>query len=127
MAEARSTFDTESLTTLHWVAMIFASATGLVHLAFGVSNLGTPLGIAFLIAGLGYVGAIMLFLRGYRRQRLYLIGIPYVGAHVVLYVVINWPNVVFLADGSVFVVGLVDKAIELLLIVALIVLYRREG
>lgn len=127
MAAGTSRWETGSLTTLHWVAVGLAAVTGLVHLALGVSDVGTPMGVSFLLAGLGFVAGIVLFLRGYRRRLLYLLGIPYVGLQIVLYVVFNWPDVVFLADGSVYVVGVVDKIVQALLVAVLVALYRREG
>lgn len=127
MAAGTSTRDAGSLTPLHWAAVVLAAVTGLVHLALGVSNIGTPMGVSFLLAGLGFVVGIGLFLRGYRRRLLYLLGIPYTVTQIVLYVAFNWPNVVFLADGGVYMVGVVDKVVQMLLVATLAVLYRREG
>ncbi len=119
--------DAGALTPLHWVAVVLAAVTGLVHLALGVSDIGTPTGVSFLLAGAGFVVGIVLFLRGYRRRLLYLLGIPYTALQIVLYVAFNWPNVVFLADGGVYAVGVVDKVVQALLVATLVVFYRREG
>lgn len=127
MAVGTSRWETASLTTLHWVAVALAAVTGLVHLGLGLSDIGTPMGISFLLAGLGFFAGIALLLRGYRRRLLYLLGIAYTGLQIVLYVAFNWPNVVFLADGSVYVEGVVDKVVQLALVATLVALYRREG
>lgn len=109
----------ESLPTLAWLAVLLAAITGLVHLGLGIRDLDTSLGIAFVLAGLGFFGAIALLLLGYRRRLLYLIGIPFVGIQFVLYFAMNWPDV--------NAIGLGDKVIQVILIALLIVLYRRGG
>lgn len=127
MAAGTSRWETRSLATLHWVAVGLAAVTGLVHLALGLADVGTPMGISFLLAGLGFFAGIALLLRGYRPRLLYLLGIAYTGLQIVLYVAFNWPNVVFLADGGVYVVGVVDKVVQIALVATLVALYRREG
>lgn len=106
--------DTASLTGLHWLAIVLAAVTGLVHVAIGV-QFGD---VVLLLAGLGFLGAIVLFLLDVRRRLLYLAGIPYTGIQFVLYFVQNWPNVVS-------PVGILDKVVQVALIVVLLVLSRR--
>lgn len=120
MATGTPGWETESLGTLHWVAVALAAVTGLVHLALGVADLWNPLGITFSLAGLGFFGGIVLFLRGYRRRPLYLAGIAYTSLQIILYLVFNWPDLVS-------VTGVVDKAVQIALVAVLVVLYRREG
>lgn len=111
---------TGGLTTTHWAAVALAAITGVIHLALGVGSLDEPMGIPFVLAGLGFLGGIVLFFLDFRRRLLYLVGILFTAAQFVLYFVINWPNVV---SGS----GLGDKAVQLALIVLLYLLYRQSG
>ena len=109
-------FETSSLTTLHWVGIGLAAITGLIHLALGI----TSPNLLFVLAGLGFFGAIVLLVLDFRRRLLYLTGIGYTGIQVVLYFVFNWPDVLS-------PVGIGDKVVQVALIAVLVVLYRRES
>ena len=113
-------FETESLTRLHWVGIVLAAITGVVHLYFGVIALDTVQGASFVLAGIAFFVAIVLLLLDVRRRLLYLVGIPFTGIQVVLYFYLNWPNV--LNPG-----GIGDKVVQVALIAILVVLYRRES
>lgn len=111
---------TGSLESIHWAAVALAAFSGLVHLALGVMSLGDRLGVPFIIAGVGFGLGIALFLRGYRRRLLYLIGILFVAGQIVLYFALNWPNVVS-------PLGLADKVAQAALVIVLVLLYQRES
>jgi hypothetical protein len=120
--------ETTSLTRLHWLGIALAAITGALHLAIGVRFLDVSAGvfaaanaqpISFVLAGIAFFVAILLVLLDYRRRLLYLIGIPFTGLQIVLYFVLNWPNV--LSPG-----GVVDKVVQVALVVVLVGLYRRE-
>lgn len=113
-------FETESLTRLHWVGIVLAIITGVVHLYFGVLALDTVQGASFVLAGIAFFVAVLLLLLDFRRRLLYLVGIPFTGIQVVLYFLFNWPDV--LGPG-----GIGDKVVQVSLIVILVVLYRRES
>jgi hypothetical protein len=113
-------FETESLTRLHWIGIVLALVTGVVHLYFGVLALDTLQGASFVLAGIAFFVAVLLLLLDFRRRLLYLVGVPFTGVQVVLYFVLNWPNV--LNPG-----GIADKVVQVALIAILIVLYRRES
>lgn len=76
--------------------------------------------IAFILAGLGFLGAVILFLLDYRRRMLYLLGVPFVLIQIVLYVLINQR-----ADPAISPVEGIDKVVQILLVVILVILYRR--
>lgn len=118
--ESTSRFETESLETIHWAAIVLAAITGIIHLVLGVRFISTPLGISFILAGLGFFGGIVLFLLNVRRRLLYLVGALFTGVQVVLYVAFNWPDI--LSPG-----GVIDKIVQLVLIALLVILYRRES
>lgn len=109
---------TDELESLHWVAVALALITGVIHLVIAIPHIPNPLGISFLLAGLGFLGWIALFLLGWRRPLLYLLGIPYVALQIVLYVALNWPDIF----GPV---GVADKFVQIVLIAVLVILYRR--
>lgn len=115
-----TTFETESLTRLHWIGIVLAAITGIVHLYFGVLALDTLQGASFVLAGIAFFVAIGLLLLDVRRPLLYLAGIPFTGVQVVLYFYLNWPNV--LSPG-----GIGDKVVQVALIAILVILYRRES
>ncbi|WP_144905735.1 DUF7475 family protein [Halobellus captivus] len=108
---------TESLTGIHWVGIVLAAISGVIHLALGVSFIGDPLGWAFIIAGIGFLGGIIGVIVDYRRRLLYLVGIPFTAGQIVGWYVVNAP------DFSALGIG--DKVVQVLLIAVLIVLYRR--
>jgi hypothetical protein len=116
------------LTSLHWVGVVLALLTGVIHLFLGVNFISSPLGISFLLAGLGFVGAVVLLLMDYRRRLLYAVGVPYTAIQIVLWYYFNFaanPQKSFPAD--VGTIGWVDKLAQLVLIVVLVVLYRQES
>ncbi|MGM0590378.1 MAG: DUF7475 family protein [Halobacteriota archaeon] len=113
-------FDTSSLTTLHWSGVVLAVLTGLIHLVLGLQFLSGPLGIPFVLAGVGFLGGVVLFFLDYHRRLLYAIGVPFTLIQFVLYFVFNWPDVLS-------PLGLADKAIQLALMVVLVALYQRES
>lgn len=112
----------EGLTLVHWLAVVLAALTGLVHLLLGLGSLPDPLGVAALLAAGGYAGAIVLFLLGWRRRLLYLIGIPYTASQIVLWYVINEPAGI----GDVTAIEAFDKLVQGLLIVVLVALIVRQ-
>lgn len=118
-ATANRGLQTESLTGLHWAGIVLALLTGVIHLFLGVRFIDSPLGVSFILAGLGFVGAVVLLLVDYRRRLLYLVGIPFTAIQIVLYFVLNWPDVVS-------PIGIGDKLIQLGLVAVLVVLYRQE-
>ncbi|WP_254864444.1 DUF7475 family protein [Halovivax gelatinilyticus] len=110
------------LSALQWVAVALVVATGGVHLGLGVVFLPEPLAVAFVLAGLGYAGALILFAFDVRRRLLYLAGVPFVGAQIVAWYALNRPSGV----DDLSVGETADKLVQLALIVVLIVLYRRD-
>ncbi|WP_423745789.1 hypothetical protein V5735_07495 (plasmid) [Haladaptatus sp. SPP-AMP-3] len=118
--ETRSWFDrTDGLASLDYVGIVLAAITGLIHLYEGVEDLGEGIfGILFILAGLGFFGAIVLLWLGFNRRILYPVGIAYTGIQFAAYFGLRWPNVYE-------PLGLVDKLVQLLLIVVLFLLWQR--
>ena len=105
--------ETGGLTGTHWAAIALAAITGFVHLYLYWTQEFVP----FLLAGLGFFGAIALILVGFHRRLLYLAGVPYTLAQMV-----GW----FVLDGNVTTLAVVDKVAQVLLIALLVYLYWME-
>ena len=114
---------TESLTPLHWGAMLLALVTAAVHLVIGITILPSTLGVSFLLATGGFVGAVLLVLFDIRRRLVYAAGIPFTGVQIVLWYLLNDISGI----GDIGALDAIDKIAQLLLIVALVVLLRRES
>jgi succinate dehydrogenase/fumarate reductase cytochrome b subunit len=120
----RTGLQTESLTGVVWVGIAAAAVTALVHLYLGVRLVPSGLGISFVLAGLGFLGAIALVLAGYRRSTVYLVGIPYTLLQIVLWYFINFGDGSKSFPGDVGTLGAVDKIAQVVLLVVLVQLLR---
>lgn len=111
----------ESLTSLDYIGILLAAITGLIHLYEGVEDWGEGfIGVLFVLAGLGFFGAIVLLFLGVPKRPLYLAGIVFTGIQFVAYFALRWPNVYE-------TIGLFDKIVQLALILVLAALYLRSG
>jgi hypothetical protein len=99
-----------SLTQLQWLAVALVVITGALHVYAGIVEGRIPVALA----GVGYAGALVLFLLDFRRRLLYLVGIPYTAVQIPLWIV---------AKSEYGVVDYVDKAVQIVLILVLIYLY----
>ena len=100
----------ESLSTLEWAIVALVAITAATHIYPGVVEAAPPL----VLAGLGFLGGAALYLRDVRRNTLALAAIPYTAVQIPLWFVIK--------AGNYTTVGYVDKAVQVVLIVALLVL-----
>lgn len=121
----QSLLRTDSLGALHWVGIVAALVSAAVHLLLGVRMFPTGLGISFILAGFGFIGAVVLVLIDYRRRAVYAVGIPYTLVQIVL-----WYYVIFATGPRSFpadmgTLGAIDKAAQVVLIAVLVVLLRR--
>lgn len=110
----------ETLGAPHWIAIGLAAITGAVHLYLFVDQGFFP----FLLAGLGFYGAIGLLLvtKGLYRQLLYLAGIPYTVAQIGGYYAVERPA----AFADVSTLALFDKTVQVALIAVLAYLFYAE-
>jgi hypothetical protein len=118
-ATSDSRMATASMSMLHWVGVGLAVVTGVIHLFLGVSFITSPLGWSFLIATIGFFGGAVAVLTNTRRQLVVLLGIPFTAGQIVLWYVVNAPELSPLGIG--------DKIVQGLLILVLVGLYRRES
>ena len=108
-----SRVETGSLGPAHWLAVALVLATGLIHVYAGVIEGRAPV----TLAGVGFLGAVVLFLLDYRRRLLYAVG--------VLYTVIQIPLWYVVKAGEYTAIGYVDKSIQVLLVLLLVYLFWR--
>jgi hypothetical protein len=115
MAEANSGYlKTGSISGLGWLAVVLVLVTGVLHIYSGVIEARIPV----LLAGVGFLGAITLYLADYRRRLLYLLGIGYTAIQIPIWFVVK--------AGEYTVIGYVDKAVQIVLILVLAYLYWRS-
>ncbi|QSG04646.1 DUF7475 family protein [Halapricum desulfuricans] len=118
------TLQTESLGALHWVGIIAALVSSAIHLLLGVRMFPSGMGISFILAGLGFLGAIVLVMIAYRRRTVYAVGIPFVLVQIVLWYVVNFANGSKAFPGDIGTFGAIDKAAQFVLLAVLIALLR---
>jgi hypothetical protein len=107
---------TDSMTTLHWAGVVLSLVTGGVHFYLAALFVPEGLGIAFLVAGVGYLVGVGAILVDFRRRLFYLLGIPFTLGQIVAWYAANGLD---LSPTSV-----IDKVAQVLLIVVLVQLYR---
>jgi hypothetical protein len=117
--------ETESLSALAYVGIIAAVVSAGIHFRLGVGFIDSPLGISFLLAGLGFLGAVVLVLLDYRRRTVYAVGIPFTGIQLVLWYYINFVAGDYAFPADVGTLGAVDKVAQVILIVVLLALLRQ--
>jgi hypothetical protein len=118
--------DRQTLTPLHYLGILLAVVTGVIHLQLGVGFISSPLGISFLFAGIVFVLASAAILANYRRRLLYGLGIPFTAGQIVIWYVLNFAMRSQSFPADVGPRGAIDKVAQVLLIVVLIALLQRE-
>ena len=103
----------EPLTRLHAVAIALAATTGIVHLYLYWAQGFLP----FLLAGLGFFGAVALLVTGVNRRLLYAVGIPFTASQIAVWVVQGMPE---------FALGVFDKAVQIAIVGVLAYLFVTE-
>lgn len=101
------------MTAVHWVAAALAATTGVVHLYLYWAQEFLP----FLLAGLGFFGAVALLVAGVNRRLLYAIGVPFTASQIAVWVIQDMPE---------FALGVADKTVQVALILALGYLFVTE-
>jgi len=81
--------------------------------------------VSFVLAGLGFLGAIVLVIVEYRRRAVYAVGIPFTAIQIVLWYYVNFTAGSKSFPADVGALGAADKLAQVVLIAVLIVLLRR--
>jgi succinate dehydrogenase/fumarate reductase cytochrome b subunit len=117
----------DSLDGWHWVGILAALVSAVVHLLLGIRMLPSVMGISFVLSGLGFLGAIGLVLIAYRRRTVYAVGIPFVLVQILLWFVINFVNGSKAFPADIGTLGAVDKTAQVTLLAVLVVLLRSRS
>jgi succinate dehydrogenase/fumarate reductase cytochrome b subunit len=115
---------TDSLGSLHGIGILAALTSATVHLFLGVRLVPSGMGISFVLAGLGFLGAVVLVLIDYRRRAVYAVGIPFTLVQVALWYLFNFANGPKSFPADVGALGAADKVAQLVLVVVLVALLR---
>jgi hypothetical protein len=121
---SRLSLQTDSLGGLHWAGIFAAIVSAAVHLLLGVRMLPAGMGISFVLAGLGFLGAVVLVLFNYRRRAVYAVGIPFTLVQVALWYYVNFAAGPKSFPTDIGTLGVVDKLAQVLLVAVLVVLVR---
>lgn len=116
--------DVASLHSLHWVGIVAALVSAAVHLLLGVRMLPSGMGISFVLAGLGFLGAVGLVVLDYRRRAVYAVGIPFTLVQIVLWYYVNFVSLGKSFPADTGTLGAVDKLTQVVLLAVLVVLLR---
>jgi len=105
----------ESLSATHWLALGLVAVTGIIHVYLFVTESWLP----FLLAGVGFLGAIGLFfvVKSYRR-------VLYAG--IALFTLGQVVGYLLLPIGPVWL-GVLDKAVQIALVAVLASLFVADG
>ncbi len=110
------------LGTLQYGIIALTVITALIHLVLGITFFPDFLGILFILNAIGYLvllaGLYFVPQLAKRRGTFRWLLLAFTAVTFVLYFVFNWPNIWGLG-------GLVDKAVELLLIILLLIDLRK--
>jgi hypothetical protein len=116
--------DIESLGGLAAVGIVAAIISAGIHLRLGVGFIDSPLGISFILAGLGFLGAVGLVLLNYRRRTVYAVGIPFTAVQIGIWYYLNFAAGPKAFPADVGTLGAIDKVAQVVLILVLIALLR---
>lgn len=101
------------------IGAVAAALSGLLHLYLTALMGLTPLGLSFILAGLGFFAGIALFYIDYRRKIICILGLPFVSAQILLWYWINRIPLSMLLTGRP-VLDVIDKTAQLILLVVLV-------
>ena len=112
----------EDLETPHLIGILASIITGMIHLYYFPKIGLSPLGIGFIVAGLGFFAGTAAIIYGYRRKEVYLLGIPFTAGQIVLWYYLNRPSLEPFLQGKPLL-DFIDKVTQTLLLAILIYLY----
>ena len=116
--------DVASFDNRHWLGIVAALITAAIHLLLGVRLAPSGIGISFILAGLGFLGAITLVVLGIRRRLVYAVGIPFTLVQILLWYYVNFVAGPKSFPTDVGALGAIDKLAQLVLLAVLVSLLR---
>lgn len=125
-AETRgTTLSIDTLDGLHWLGILAALVSAGVHLLLGVWFVPSTLGISFVLAGLGFLGAVALVLADFHRRAVYAVGIPFTLVQIVLWYWVNFVGMGKSFPADIGTLDAIDKIAQAVLLAVLVALLRR--
>ena len=124
-ADRRFAVRTDSLTVIHWVGILASLVSAAVHLRLGVGFAPSPLGVGFLVAGAGFLAAIVLIVFDIRRRTVYALGLPFTLGQIVIWYYVNFVAGAKAFPADIGTLGAVDKVAQIVLLAILLVLLRQ--
>ncbi|KYH26421.1 hypothetical protein HAPAU_15190 [Halalkalicoccus paucihalophilus] len=115
----------DTLDGIHWLGILSALVSAGVHLLIGAWFFPAPLGISFVLAGLGFIGAVVLVLVDFHRRAVYAVGIPFTLVQIVLWYWVNFVGMDKSFPADIGTLDAVDKIAQVVLLAVLVVLLRR--
>ncbi|WP_136717977.1 DUF7475 family protein [Halorientalis salina] len=127
-AEQRDrTFLRRPPSSLAYVAVIAALVTGVLHVLLAPRAMGMnqTMGVLFFLNGLGFIGGVLVYVTRYWRREFYLVAALYSVVTILALFVFQGVGVeAFYTQGSINPMAVLTKAVELVLAVVAVVLYR---
>lgn len=115
----------DTLDGLHWLGILAALVSAGVHLLLGVWFFPSTLGISFVLAGLGFLGAVALVLVDFHRRAVYAVGIPFTLVQIVLWYWVNFVGMGKSFPADIGTLDAIDKIAQVVLLAVLVALLRR--
>jgi hypothetical protein len=109
------------------MGIVAALVSAVIHIRLGVGFAPSPLGISFILAGLGFLGAVALVLVDYRRQAVYAAGIPFTLVQIVAWYYLNFAAGPKSFPGDIGTLGGIDKVAQVVLLAVLVVLLHQQS
>ena len=109
---------------LQYGIIVLTAITALMHLFLGIGSLPDTFGYMFILNSVGYIVLLvaLYFIPSLSEQRTIIrwLLIAYTAVTFILYFVFNWPDVWN-------TLGIIDKIVELVLIILLLIESRQSG
>ena len=116
LGQAKSESSTGAVgSRLEMIVIGLLTITAITHVYAGLNQGIIP---PLLLAGLGFLGGIGLYIRGSNQRLLTIAAIPYTAVQIPLWFVVK--------SGNFTPVGYLDKVVQVLLIIALLILLFRQ-
>lgn len=117
----------EPFPSLHGAVLAFAVVSGLIHLVEGLkfllnstgTDFTTMLGVSLVLSALGFFSGVVFVVVGFLRWWVYRIAVPFTGSQIVVWYLLNRPL------DALDTLGIVDKLVQLAIIVGIVVILRR--
>jgi len=106
---------------LHYTGFLAAAVSAGIHFYLAPQIGLNPLGLSFLLAGLGFTAGITAVILDYKRKTVYLLGIPFTLGQIIIWHYMNRVPLENFLRGEPLL-DFIDKLAQTLLVVILVIL-----